>query len=309
MKSSEESRPKFLSNHTHYSTTDPDARISVKPGKPRQLNYSAQTVVDTTHHVITAIQADFSDKRDSQSLATIIEQTKENLSENGIHIDEVLADTAYSSGTALKYLEEQNIKGYIPNFGLYKPVREGFIYNKEKDQYECLQGNHAILPYKKTSVDTLGFEKKSYRSSTKDCKHCPLRTQCIGKRADYKKIDDSIHKPYYDRMHQRMQTNYAKRMMRMRSSTVEPVLGTLINFTGMRRIWTRGIKSANKCIICAAIAYNLKKWLRFTTRKRVSACMQIEKQVILTKEALFSTGFWLSCFVARYKTKYIFSFL
>ena len=33
------SRPKFVSNHTHYSTTDSDARVSVKPGKPRQLNY------------------------------------------------------------------------------------------------------------------------------------------------------------------------------------------------------------------------------------------------------------------------------
>lgn len=31
-------RPRFLSNHTHYSPTDPDARISVKPGKARQLN-------------------------------------------------------------------------------------------------------------------------------------------------------------------------------------------------------------------------------------------------------------------------------
>jgi transposase len=40
-------RPKFLSNHTHYSTTDSDARIAVKPGKPRQLNYLAQTCVDT----------------------------------------------------------------------------------------------------------------------------------------------------------------------------------------------------------------------------------------------------------------------
>jgi transposase len=28
--------PKFVSNHTHYSTTDPDARVAVKPGKPRQ---------------------------------------------------------------------------------------------------------------------------------------------------------------------------------------------------------------------------------------------------------------------------------
>ena len=53
----EDKRPKFLSNHTHYSTTDKDARIAVKPGKPRQFNYLAQTSVDTAHHVITHIEA------------------------------------------------------------------------------------------------------------------------------------------------------------------------------------------------------------------------------------------------------------
>ncbi|MBK9791537.1 MAG: hypothetical protein IPP60_00130 [Sphingobacteriales bacterium] len=35
-------RSKFLSNLTDYSPTDPDARISVKPGKARQLNYFGQ---------------------------------------------------------------------------------------------------------------------------------------------------------------------------------------------------------------------------------------------------------------------------
>src|SRR4051812_16005015 len=29
----------FGSNQTHYSPTDPDAKVSVKPGKPSQLNY------------------------------------------------------------------------------------------------------------------------------------------------------------------------------------------------------------------------------------------------------------------------------
>ncbi|WP_180904015.1 transposase, partial [Flavobacterium chungangense] len=39
-------RPRFVSNHTHYSPTDPDARVSVKPGKARQLNYFGQIAVD-----------------------------------------------------------------------------------------------------------------------------------------------------------------------------------------------------------------------------------------------------------------------
>jgi transposase len=259
-------RPKFLSNHTHFSKTDPDARISVKPGKPRQMNYSAQTSVDTKHHVITNIMADFSDKRDSQSLEQMIEQTKTNLKENNLELEEILADTGYSSGSALKYLKKQNITGYIPNFGQYKNSREGFIYNKELDRYECQRGNRAILPFRKITTDSKGYTKKIYRSTNEKCKNCPLRSACIGK-SDFKKLDDSIDKPLYDEMHERLKTIKAKRMKRLRSSTVEPVLGTLINFTGMRRIWTRGIKGANKFMLGAAIAYNIKKYMKFINKK------------------------------------------
>jgi hypothetical protein len=56
-------------------------------------------------------------------------------------------------------------------------------------------------------------------------------------------------------------------MIELRSSTVEPVLGTLINFRGMKRIWTRGIMNANKFMIGAAIAYNLKKYMCYRAKK------------------------------------------
>lgn len=79
-------RPRYLSNHTHYSPTDPDARISVKPVKARQMNYSGQIAMDDGHHVITAAMADYSDKRDSQSLPKILEQTIKNLSEENITV-------------------------------------------------------------------------------------------------------------------------------------------------------------------------------------------------------------------------------
>ena len=61
--------------------------------------------------------------------------------------------------------------------------------------------------------------------------------------------------------------NYAKKMVRVRSKTVEPVIGTLVNFTNMRRVNTRGIKNANKHVLMASLTYNLKKYLRFTIKK------------------------------------------
>ena len=222
LKGDERSRPKFVSNHTHYSITDGDARVSVKPGRPRQLNYTAQVSVDTAHHVITHIQSDYADKRDSQCLPSLLNNTIENLQTEGLQIEEeVYADAGYSSGEALKSLEENNIVGYIPNFGQYKPSRERFTYDKENERYTCSRGVH--LPFKKLITTSLGYKMKVYRSSSKDCGPCPLRSVCIGK-SDFKKIDDSIDKPYYDRMHARLQTVNGEKIRQLRSSTVEPVL-------------------------------------------------------------------------------------
>ena len=83
---------KFVSNHTHYSATDADARVSVKPGKPRQLNYAAQVSVDAAHHVITQIQTDHADKKDSQCLPSLLKNTINNLQEEGMQVEEVFAD-------------------------------------------------------------------------------------------------------------------------------------------------------------------------------------------------------------------------
>jgi hypothetical protein len=54
---------KYTSNKTHYSPTDPDARISVKPGKSIKMNYLSQMSVDTANHVITDVGADFADQK------------------------------------------------------------------------------------------------------------------------------------------------------------------------------------------------------------------------------------------------------
>ena len=264
-------RPRYLSNHTHFSPTDPDAKISVKPGKARQLNYSGQLAVDDAHHVILGACASSSGSKDSVIFPDIMDQTIENCKQNEVTIDEVLADAGYSSGEALKYCKEKGLNAYIPNFGQYKPQREGFIYNKLENRYECVKrgGNGAFLLFKGERTDSKGYSKNIYRSSESDCKDCPLRAECCGKVTKFKKIDDTIHKPLYDEMHKKLNRvpNYTKFLTRRRSSRVEPVLGTLINYHNMKRVNTRGIKNANKHVLMAALTYNLKKYLKFITKK------------------------------------------
>ena len=183
-----------------------------------------------------------------------MDQTLENLHQNNIQTEEILADAGYSSGESLEYCEKKGINAFIPNFGQYKPEREGFELVKgkseEEDYYRCLKegGNKAVLPFKKILTDSKGYQKKSYRSSEKYCKDCPLRESCCGKVTKFKKIEDSIHKPLYDKMHEKLNKNknYMRFFTKRRSSTVEPVLGTLINFHSMKRVNTRGMQNAHK---------------------------------------------------------------
>src|SRR5690606_16206717 len=286
----EEIRSKYLSNHTHYSPTDPDAKISTKPGKPRQLNYAGQLAVDDKHHVITGACASTAGSKDSAIFSEIMNQTLENLNQNEIEIDEVLADAGYSSGESLQYCEDRNIDAYIPNFGQYKSEREGFIYNEKENRYECIKegGNKAFLPFKRILTDSKGYQKKSYRSSEKDCGKCPLRAECCGKVTKFKKIEDSIHKPFYDHMHEKLNRdkNYTRFLTKRRSSTVEPVLGTLINHHNMKRINSRGLPQANKHVLMAALTYNLKKYLRFVVKKPVPIV-----QVVSLKQEKIHTFF------------------
>jgi hypothetical protein len=49
----------------------------------------------------------------------------------------------------------------------------------------------------------------------------------------------------------------------------------------MKRVNTRGIKLANKCMIMAAIAYNLKKMLKFGSGKVITMVREIQKDCTL----------------------------
>jgi hypothetical protein len=137
------------------------------------------------------------------------------------------------------------------------------------------------LLFKGEKINSKNYRKHQYRSSESDCKNCSLRQEYCGKTTKYKKLDDSIHKALYDKMHQKLTQNEknAKRMVKVRSKTVEPVLGTLINFTNMKRVNIRGIRQTNKHVLMAALTYNLKKYLKFIVKKPA-----IQIQAIVLKQ-------------------------
>ena len=268
---------KYTSNKTHYSPVDPDARIAVKPGKARKLCYLSQLCVDTAHHTITHVQADYADKKDNQCLPTVLHSLTQRLKELRLSCSTVLADTGYSSGENYALLEEAAITAFIPPHGTYKGGPEGFTYNQQEDYWLCPQGKKAT--FRKVKVEPKNnLKKKLYFTTRRDCKACSMRESCIGKSHE-KKVEITYYKEEYERVIARLKSRYGRQMKSLRQATVEPVLGTLINFLGLRKINTRGIRQAHKVMLLAATAYNLKKLLNFKPKERQTAVMALTRSI------------------------------
>lgn len=263
---------KYTSNKTHYSPTDPDARISVKPGKARKLNYLSQLSVDTAHHVITDIRAYHADGKDNQQLPDIVDRLRKRLWQQGLVWENCVADTGYSSGENYAFLEERGLKSFIPPHGTYKGGPDGFQYIGEHDHYLCPKGK--VIPFTKVFDDyRTGTKKKEYRARKHVCTDCPLRRSCLGKSAQEKKFSVTYYREEYERNIARVESPQGRYMKGKRQGTVEPVFGTLTQFMGLRKINTIGLGQANKVMHLSAIAYNLKKYLKFDQKRAESGVM------------------------------------
>jgi len=61
---------------------------------------------------------------------------------------------------------------------------------------------------------------------------------------------------------------------------------------GLRKVNTKGIKQANKVMHMAAIAYNLKKYLKFITKTAKSGARSLVA-IIFNIKSLFSNYNWI----------------
>ena len=177
-----------------------------------------------------------------------------------------IADTGYSSGENYAFLEGRNLKSFIPPHGTYKGGPVGFVYVEGHDHYLCPQGK--VIPFTKEFLDSrTKTRKKEYRARKHVCIDCPIRESCLGKSAQEKKFSVTYYRAEYERNIARVNSPQGRYMKGKRQGTVEPVFGTLTQFMGLRKVNTLGLAQANKVVHLSAIAYNLKKYLKFTGKR------------------------------------------
>ena len=270
-------KARLLSNKTHYSPTDPDARISIKPGKARALNYLCSLAVDTARGVISHVQADFADSRDSLHLPRLLTGLQRRLRAHELRLRDVLADAGYANGRNYALLEAAHITAWIPVFGQYKPEIVGFAYDQRADAYRCAAGN--TLPFHRYHVTADGDWVKLYWAAYRDCQQCPLKPTCVPG-AKRKQLTKTIYDAAHRRAWQRQQSRRGQRLRRVRQSTVEPVFGNLLHHYGLRRMNVRGQAGAHKTMLLTAVAYNLKKLLKCRPQLQASLAVALPRPLL-----------------------------
>jgi hypothetical protein len=231
--------------------------------------------VDTASGLSSYVQADLADSRDSGHLPHLIAQLQARLTKQQVPLREVLADAGYSNGFNYALLEQRGITPWIPAFGKYKPVVEGFTYEPDRNAFRCPAGK--LLPFRNYCTSLAGNWLQNYRAEYRDCQACARKSTCVPS-ATQKKLVRSPYDAAYLRAWQRQQTRAGQRRRRVRQGTVEPVFGSLLQHYGLRKVNTKGQAAAQKTMLLAAIAYNLKKLLKHQPKRviRVALACQAE---------------------------------
>lgn len=179
--------------------------------------------MDTASGLISHVQADLADSRDSAHLPRLVEQLHARLVAQELPLCEVLADAGYANGFNYAFLEQRGITPWIPVFGNYKSVVEGFSYEPDVSAYRCPAGK--LLPFRAYCTSLAGNWLQNYRAEYRDCQAWLLKPACVPS-ATQKKLVRSPYDAAYLRAWQRQQSR--QRRQRIRQGTVEPVFGNLL---------------------------------------------------------------------------------
>lgn len=155
---------------------DQDAKVGHKTADTSFFGYKTHIAM-TPERIITAATITSGEKHDGKELNDLIEKSQNN----GIEVEVVIGDGAYSEKENLDYCSENNIKNVSK---LSKSVTHGngknkqdFLYNKDAGMYVCKAG-HMAINKRKTGSKKNNEQVESYFFDVEKCKHCPFRDGC-----------------------------------------------------------------------------------------------------------------------------------
>ena len=251
----------------HYTTSkDKDARIGHKTRDDHFFGYKSHIAM-TPERIITAATVTSGERGDGPQLPELVEKSRQN----GIEVDTVIGDTAYSGDSNLKQAQEE---GYRIVAKVNPSISQGsrseseqWEYNKDAGMYICPAGHMAIRKAKQGKKNHLWNQTLTYYFDVEKCKTCALREGCYKAGAKFKTYSVTIKTDTQQEQLAFQETTEFKEIYRNERYKIEAKNAELKNVLGYDRAESYGIEAMQMQGAITMFAANIKRIIKLMAAK------------------------------------------
>lgn len=258
------------------SLTDPESVFGLDKDKVFRPLYNVQTVSDLATDFVLGYEV-FAQHSDSGTLQPLMNK----IHENGIHVEDLLADAGYPVGEDLRFCESSDITLYAPwqeNSSTAKKKqstephldKDEFQWDELREVYLCPAGKKLAYSHPKTRQRANGEKIRFdvYQASPLDCNVCLLQARCTTAPQKGRSVRRDPYQEEIDRLKTRMQTEEAKSLYKHRGQTIERVFADFKEHRNLRRFRGRGLSRARTQVGLTVLGHNLRTLAKLRERKK-----------------------------------------
>ena len=249
----------------HYTTSkDKDARVGHKTRDDHFFGYKSHIAM-TPERIITAATVTSGDRGDGPQLPELVEKSRQN----GIQVETIIGDTAYSGDSNLKKAKEEGYRivakvAPVITQG-YRSESEQWEYNKDAGMYVCPAGHLATKLLKQGKKGNNPVY--TYFFDVEKCKVCALREGCYKMGAKSKSYSITIKSDTQTEQIAFQETTEFKEIYRNERYKIEAKNAELKNVLGYDRAESYGIEAMQMQGAITMFAANIKRIIKLMAAK------------------------------------------
>jgi len=244
------------------SSEDNEATIGHKSKEDSFFGYKNHIAI-TDERMITGLEITTGREADTKKLETLIVKSQKN----GIEVEEVLGDKAYSSKENIDYCNDNNIKlvsrlNTVVSNGNSRD--DEFIYNKDAGTMQCPEGHLAMrCEQRKGKYDNQYY---TYCFSMKKCRKCVRYATCCKPGAKTKTHSITVIGETRGKQQEFEETEYFKERIKERYK-IEAKNAELKQAHGLTRCKYTGLFGMKIQMYFSAFVVNVKRIIRLKAMK------------------------------------------
>lgn len=251
------------------SSVDTDARTGHKSEDDAFFGYKTHIAINQ-ERLVTAAVVTSGEEADGDHMQELIDKSRSN----GMEVEEVIGDGAYSSNDNLEESDKKGVKVVAKlNANVVQGTRAddgGFTFNKDAGMYVCPAGHMAVRKTVAKPREREGEKKRAakeiYHFDPRKCVVCKKREGCFAFNQMHKTFSVTIHSEAQEKQLEYQKTDEFKEKYRQRYK-IEAKNADLKNNLGYDRAESYGIGAMTLQGAVTLYASNLRRIVRLMDQK------------------------------------------